>query len=67
MTVDIDAPLVLARWLNFVSLAILLGASLLRFYAAPWWRAFMSRDAAAGRVIAVFGYLAVVDERDGCS
>ena len=59
MTVDIDTALVLARWLNFVSLAILLGASLLRFYAAPWWRAFMSRDAAAGRVIAVFGYLAL--------
>jgi putative copper resistance protein D len=30
-----DVPLVLARWLHFLSLAVALGASLFSFYAAP--------------------------------
>jgi copper resistance protein D len=56
---EIDVGLVIARWLHFVSLAILFGASLFRFYTSPWWRVANPPAALPGHTIALAGYLAL--------
>jgi putative copper resistance protein D len=55
-----DAPLIIARWLHFVSLAVTLGASLFAFYAAPGkLSASSSFQGPIDRIVRFCAYLAL--------